>query len=423
MRTPSMTVAECEAVLGSRGHLFVKSDNRLVARKWLVAQGLPSAFVATLRAWDLARAYNDVTGAKLEELRQRAAAVPASSSSADDDADLEGPDADESEDSMPPVPAVVASNGSNGHAAPSGDALAKIRDLLLGDYRPKVDIDASTVEALIAERFDALNASLPDLIAKHTPVTRLEVKTEHKTLDLGTAPRHRLVPDLIAAVGANIPVALIGPAGAGKTTACEQAAAALELPFYMNGAVSGAHEYLGFKDAHGAYHTTPFRQAFEHGGLYCADEIDAGDPAAILVINSALANGHMPFPDQAEPVAKHPTFRMVACANTFMIGADRLYVGRNQLDAATIDRFAVITWEYDERLERELCANTDWCARVQAIRAAAVAEKGARIIISPRASIYGARLIDSGMSTRRVEEMLIWKGVDIDLRRRIEGRL
>ncbi|MBL7373522.1 hypothetical protein INQ23_29830, partial [Escherichia coli] len=61
---------------------------------------------------------------------------------------------------------------------------------------------------------------------------------------------------------------IAGPTGSGKTHAAEQAAHALGVEFYFNGALSMTHELLGFVDAAGTYHTTPFRQAYENGGLY-----------------------------------------------------------------------------------------------------------------------------------------------------------
>jgi hypothetical protein len=79
-----------------------------------------------------------------------------------------------------------------------------------------------------------------------------------------------------------------------------------------------------------------------------------------------------------------------------------------------------MSWDYDERLERAITGNDEWCARVQALRAGAVKEK-ARVVISPRASIYGARLLAAGMRERDVEQLTIWKGIDADLRRRIES--
>ena len=45
---------------------------------------------------------------------------------------------------------------------------------------------------------------------------------------------------------------------------------------------------------------------------------------------------------------------IIATANTYGLGADRVYVGRNQLDGATLDRFIVIDVDYDEALEMAL---------------------------------------------------------------------
>jgi hypothetical protein len=57
------------------------------------------------------------------------------------------------------------------------------------------------------------------------------------------------------------------------------------------------HEMLGFIDAAGNYHRTPFRDAYEHGGIYTFDEVDRSDPVALLAVNPHLANGVATFPD------------------------------------------------------------------------------------------------------------------------------
>ena len=41
---------------------------------------------------------------------------------------------------------------------------------------------------------------------------------------------------------------------------------------------------------------TPFLDCYENGGLFLFDEIDAADPDVVLVVNSALANGHLNIP-------------------------------------------------------------------------------------------------------------------------------
>ena len=57
----------------------------------------------------------------------------------------------------------------------------------------------------------------------------------------------------------------------------------------------------------------------------------------------------MAFPH--ETIDRHPDFRIIAAANTWGKGADLQYVGRNALDAATLDRFDNIFFDYDKHLE------------------------------------------------------------------------
>jgi len=185
--------------------------------------------------------------------------------------------------------------------------------------------------------------------------------------------------------------------------------------------VTGAHELTGYLDAHGKYHTTPFRTAFEYGGLLLVDEVDTSDAGALKWINTALANGHAMFPDNPDPVKRHKDFTIMIAANTYGSGADRMYVGANQLDASTLDRFVFFDFGYDEKLEKLVCGNLKWADRVQKLRRAANDEK-ARIVISPRASIHGAKLLAAGWDQKVVEGRVIWKGIDGELRQRIEKK-
>src|SRR6185436_13931792 len=88
-----------------------------------------------------------------------------------------------------------------------------------------------------------------------------------------------------------------GPTASGKSHVCEQIAEALKLKFYVQGAMSMAHELMGYKDGNGKYHSTPFREGFEKGGVVLLDECDSWDPAVTLALNGATANGVSAFPD------------------------------------------------------------------------------------------------------------------------------
>lgn len=175
----------------------------------------------------------------------------------------------------------------------------------------------------------------------------------------------------LAGIGQNI--LLVGPAGCGKTAMAAQIAEALGLGFSFVSCSGGMSEnqltgWLLPISAGGAFAYVPasFVKAFEEGGLFLIDEIDAADENVLLAINAALANGQMTISQRHEnPIAKrHPQFACIAAANTFGHGGDMIYAGRNRLDGATLDRFraGIIKMDYDDKLESTLIdpAVLDW---------------------------------------------------------------
>lgn len=238
---------------------------------------------------------------------------------------------------------------------------------------------------------------------------------------------HKLFPLVMAVLAADVPLALVGPAGSGKTTMVEQAAKALGLAFAAQSfsPFSTKGELLGMRDA-SAYHRSAFRDVFENGGVFCADEMDACAPGTATLLNSAIANRYCQFPDGF--VRAHKDFRVVACMNTFGTGPTAQYVGRNRLDAATLDRFATLHVEYDSDLEYKAIGidrtseraiklddggipTTDqWVKIVQDVRNFVLANS-MQHLISPRASIYGSRLIGAGVGRKHLWSMLLLKGL------------
>lgn len=196
---------------------------------------------------------------------------------------------------------------------------------------------------------------------------------------------------------------LPGPAGSGKTYAANKVADVLELPFHFNGSIGMTHELLGFIDANGFYHRTPFREAYENGGVYCFDEVDGSDNAAILALNAALANGKATFPDAQ--VKRHKDFIVIATANTWGMGANADYVGRAKLDGAFLDRFPCrLFWDYDTDLEVNLSGNAAFAARVQIARSNAKSA-GLKVLITPRATMAGAALIEAGFTADEAADL------------------
>ena len=240
---------------------------------------------------------------------------------------------------------------------------------------------------------------------------------------------HARFEDVVKIVGAGLHAYLVGPPGTGKTTLCSQVADALSLDFAMISCdpTMPASKLFGFVDANGTERRTPFWDVYENGGLFLFDEIDNAHPGIIAGMNSALANGHCAFASRI--VKRSPNFRCVAAANTFGTGATRQFVGRNQLDAATLDRFVTVVVDIDETLEEALTLGSlpenvvlakEWLARVREWRGN-VASKNLQVIISPRASIEGARLLGIGFTMAEVADMKVWKGIDAATRAKIES--
>lgn len=208
--------------------------------------------------------------------------------------------------------------------------------------------------------------------------------------------------------GFSLNIWMTGPAGSGKTTAAENVAKALSLDFHFTGAVDNEYKLMGFIDANGKCIRTAFREAYEHGGIFLLDEVDGCHPAALLALNAALANGQCDFPDTK--IARHKDCVIVAAANTWGTGATHEYVGRAKLDSASLDRFVMLAWDYDEALERNTSGNIEWAKKIQAIRTA-VKLHSIKHIVSPRATYDGAALLANGFPEAHVLEMLVRKGL------------
>ncbi|RUW55613.1 AAA family ATPase [Mesorhizobium sp. M1A.F.Ca.ET.072.01.1.1] len=234
-------------------------------------------------------------------------------------------------------------------------------------------------------------------------------------------PVHYMTEKIIKIASRGHPIMMVGPAGCGKTSIGRSVATALNLPFYITSTINEEHHLTGFIDGYGHYHRTPFRNAFEGGGVWVADEIDAWDASALLAANAALANGFAVFPDNPAPVNRHPDFRMVATANTYGSGADRIYIGRNELDAASLDRFATLNVDYDLTLEQLLSnGNQRWLERVWGVRKK-VNEKKIRHVVSTRAIIFGADALAHNVATwDECEDIYLFKGMSKSDREKCE---
>lgn len=210
-------------------------------------------------------------------------------------------------------------------------------------------------------------------------------------------------------------IMIVGAAGGGKTYLVSCVADALKLPFYPMsvGLQTTKSDLLGFVNAQGGYVTSPIREAYEKGGVLLLDEFDAAHAGVVTILNSLLANGHCSFPDKI--VEKHKDFICLCACNTYGRGGNTDYVGRNRLDAATLDRFIIVDVDYDEKLESALTGNDKWLKIINKIRSNAEIQ-GIKQIISPRASMDGADLLEVGFTPDEVLDMVVFKGANEDIK-------
>ena len=205
---------------------------------------------------------------------------------------------------------------------------------------------------------------------------------------------HKQFKKVLQLVSQRIPTLLVGPSGAGKTHLAAQVAEAVKARAFS--AISCS---VGMSEGHVQgwllptgdggkfeYEKSAFIDIVENGGVFLIDEIDSADENMLVILNMLLSNGRMYVPQRTKnpEVVMHEDCIILAAANTFGNGADAQYVGRNQLDAATLDRFRVgmVFIDYDTDVEAALC-DPDILEWGHAIRAN-IAEHGIRRIMSTR---------------------------------------
>ena len=266
--------------------------------------------------------------------------------------------------------------------------------------------------------------------------------------------QHHEFASLMRLLAARLPVALVGPAGSGKTRAASAAAEALGLAFYAKsmGPTTTEFDLLGYRDASGNYVPGFLREPFEKGGVVLFDEMDASSAAPTVVLNNALGGREIGFPDGMRKA--HPDWVAVAAMNTFGLGANFEYVGRQKMDAATRDRFMFLDWGYSPEIENAVMAKwvgeyggtppvdaqlfpkyeieadrsdevtaqrmKEYILMVKSIRKAAD-ESGTRMIVGTRTLEMGLKAIAVGFTPKAVLEMKVWPGIESEARTKIES--
>jgi len=247
-------------------------------------------------------------------------------------------------------------------------------------------------------------------------------EAEEEDEDDGSEIEHPVVARVVKYIAAGLNVALVGPAGTGKSYIARQVAAKLDRDFYVNGACMSKYDLIGYCDAGGVYHETPAYKAFTQGGVQCFDELDASSPDAIVSFNGMTDDQPFyTFPNGQQE--KHADYTAIACMNTFGNGATADYVGRYKQDAAAMDRFVMVHVDYDAKVETRIAGKQkDILARTRAVRQACN-ELGIRKVVSYRMIDKACKARLNGVSKKDIDKDIIFAGLDEPAVRQLKTRV
>lgn len=371
----------------------------------------------------------------------------------------------EAEATLPPAPAAKPSARKSAPAA-EDPLTAQLRHLIKEIVGPiEGALDTKKVNALIdvaLKKYDgdmakALNAivgkisevrkSAQDALARALAEVDKKIAAipaaQPRTLEIkvGKAVNkvegltHRQFLQIATWVAADVPVWAWGSAGGGKTTLGEQVAQALGIPFTcisIDETIT-VGKLVGFKNlSTGEYVEGLLYRVYKEGGLVLLDEIDT-NATTMASLNAMLANDHYTF-GNGERVQRHKDFRVLAGANTKGTGAVAGYTARVRLDAATLDRFAVIELAYDWDMVEGIALGTPvkshawkpvfpadaatldrWVKWVKKVSG----EFGKSMLVSPRAALLGVKALRAGVPVEEVAQALVFKLMTEDAVKRV----
>ena len=282
-----------------------------------------------------------------------------------------------------------------------------------GKYRRSTESISGRIKQDIGEKGIIVPDVVNDAPVESEEETQHDIVEEQKPKYPKGPVKHPKYDQIMTCIEVGIPVYLTGPAGSGKNHTVEQIAKELGWNFYFSNSIQQEYKLTGFIDAGGRYHETEFYKACtdEEECVFFLDEMDASIPDVLVLLNMAIANGYFEFPNGR---ANFDNVHFVAAGNTVGNGADDMYTGRMVLDSATLDRFAIIEFDYDENVELKLTkGNTELIDFVHDLRKLIVS-RGIRHVVSYRCEIMVTKLEKAGLPIDDIMKIVILKGLDKD---------
>jgi MoxR-like ATPase len=241
------------------------------------------------------------------------------------------------------------------------DALKEASSLAADKAAKAVIAEASES---IAELLDLVEAQVSDLQeqikAVSAPVMKVEMP-DGKQIKL-SKPASKLLPKVLKLLSVGACPMIKGPSGSGKTVLAEQVAEAMQCEFFrfVLSPDMGVSSLFGKQTPNG-FVDSPIVMAVKHAmsgkrAVLLVDEMDAGSAECLVMLNALFEDAGTQFynPMTSEKLTITRELFRIACVNTWGKGADHIYTGRNRLDAATLNRFALLTLDYCQDLERSI---------------------------------------------------------------------
>lgn len=256
--------------------------------------------------------------------------------------------------------------------------------------------DAPTREAI---------ADITDLIS---------INNKHKaTKWIKTILRHRKYPFLH------------GSPGAGKTHLILSLAAEMKLPSLLVTCATDMlkSELLGTKSPlNFLYSASKFRQLWQNGGLVLFDECGLAPGAFLNLLNSAMEQKIIDFPD-GEQIPMHRDFFMCFADNSTLYGNDPLFPERMDVGGAFRDRLTYVDFGYDTdiealviamRFEGDVRKALDWHKKVLCLRSE-LSKLDVPVFASPRFAYASAVWMQAGVDMETIVKAELLRGVATDI--------
>lgn len=218
--------------------------------------------------------------------------------------------------------------------------------------RPYIDgMRMLAVDIPVKALKDAYSKTWPENMRNRMSVVEYDPMTYGDRIE-GT---HRVTPYIEALIEAEVLPFLVGHSQGGKGHIAMTIAKRRGLDYGKAPCTAGVSPaWFTGRNVPGGFVGTSFLRCFGEGGVFAFDEIDAADSNILLLVNDALTNNTFDNPIRDEIIEKatgDTPFIGMALGNTWGLGADPMYTGRERLDTATLERFRMgrtfVGYDYD----------------------------------------------------------------------------